>query len=63
MVEVYGRVSWDEVLDNWYKKVLDMPIALNPETLAIFRETVDPKDFTYKNRLKKWLIESPTVEV
>ena len=61
--EVYGRVSWDEVLDNWYKKVLQMPIALNPETLAIFRETVNPKDITYKDRLKKWLIESPTVEV
>ena len=61
--EVYGRVSWDEVLDNWYKKVLKMPIALNPETLAIFRETVNPKDVTYKDRLKKWLIESPTVEV
>ena len=61
--EVYGRVSWDEVLDNWYKKVLEMPIALNPETLAIFRETVNPKDVTYKDRLKKWLTESPTVEV
>ena len=61
--EVYGRVSWDEVLDNWYKKVLEMPIALNPETLAIFGETVNPKDVTYKDRLKKWLIESPTVEV
>ena len=61
--EVCGRVSWDEVLDNWYKKVLEMPIALNPETLAIFRETVNPKDSTYKDRLKKWLIESPTIEV
>ena len=61
--EVYGQVSWDEVLDNWYKKVLEMPIALNPETLAIFRETVNSKDLTYKDRLKKWLIESPTVEV
>ena len=60
--EVYKRVIWDEVLDNWYKKVLEMPINLNPETLAIFRETVNPKDFTYKNRLKKWLIESPTIE-
>ena len=49
--EVYGRVNWDEVLDNWYKKVLEMPIALNPETLAIFRETVNPKDSTYKDRL------------
>ena len=39
-----------------------MPIALNPETLASFRETVNPKDVTYKDRLKKWLIESPTVK-
>ena len=61
--EVYKRVIWDEVLDNWYKKVLEMPINLNPETLAIFRETVIPKDFTYKNRLRKWLIESPTIEL
>ena len=24
--EVYKRVIWDEVLDNWYKKVLEMPV-------------------------------------
>ena len=61
--EVYKRVIWDEVLDNWYKKVLEMPVALNPETLIIFGESVTPKEFTYKNRLGKWLIESPTIEV
>ena len=61
--EVYKRVIWDEVLDNWYKKVLEMPVALNPETLIIFRESVNPKEFTDKNRLRKWLIESPTIEV
>ena len=61
--EAYKRVIWDEIWDNWYKKVLEMPINLNPETLAIFRETVNPKDFTYKNRLRKWLIESPTIEL
>ena len=61
--EVYKRVIWDEVLDNWYKKVLEMPVKLNPETLAIFRETVNPKELTYKNRLRKWLIESPTIEL
>ena len=59
--EVYKRVIWDDVLDNWYKKVLEMPVALNPEMLAVFRETLNPKDVTYKNRLKKWMIESPTV--
>ena len=36
--EVYKHVIWDEVLDNWYKKVLEMPVNLNPETLANFRE-------------------------
>ena len=51
--EIYGRVSWDDVMESWYKKVLEMPIALNPETLAIFRETVNPSEFTYKKRLKK----------
>ena len=61
--EVYGRVHWEDVMDCWYKKVLEMPIALNPETSAIFKETVNPKDVTYKNRLKKWLIESPTIEL
>ena len=61
--EVYKRVIWDEVLDYWYKKVLEMPLNLNPETLASFRETVNPKELTYKNRLRKWLIESPTIEL
>ena len=61
--EVYKHVTWDEVLDNWYKKVLEMPVNLNPETLAIFRETVNSKDFTYKNRLRKWLTEFPTMEL
>ena len=60
--EVYKCVIWDKVLDYWYKKVLEMPVALNPETI-IFRESVNPKDFTYKNRLRRWLIESPTIEV
>ena len=36
--EVYKRVIWDKVLDNWYKKVLKMPVNLNLETLASFRE-------------------------
>ena len=34
--EVYKRVIWDEVLDNWYKKVLEMPVNLNPETFSDF---------------------------
>ena len=34
--EVYKCVIWDEVLDNWYKKVLKMPVNLNRETLVIF---------------------------
>ena len=61
--EVYGRVHWEDVMDCWYKKVLEMPVTLNPETLIIFKESVNPKDVTYKNRLKKWLTESPTIEV
>ena len=60
--EVYGRVHWDDVMDCWYKKVFEMLIALNPETLIIFKETVNPKDVKYKNRRKKWLIEPPTIE-
>ena len=60
--EVYKRVISDEVLDNcYYKKVIEMPVNLNPETLAILRETVNPKDFMYKNRIRKWLIESQTL--
>ena len=54
--EVYARINLEDVMNCWYKKVLEMPIALNPETLAIFRETVNPNDVTYKNRLKKWMI-------
>ena len=55
--------SWEDVMDCWYKKVLEMPIVLNPVTLAVFRETINPKDVTYKNGLKKWMIESPIVEL
>ena len=51
--EVYDRVHLEDVMDCWNKKVLEMPIALNPETLAILKEAVDPKDVTYKNTLKK----------
>ena len=61
--EAYCRVNWDDVMKCWYQKVLELPFALNPETQAIFRETVNPKDFTYKNRIRKWMIESPTVEL
>ena len=60
--EPYCPVNWDEVLDNWYKKVLEMPVNLSPETSAIFRETVNPKKLTYENRLRKWLVESPTIQ-
>ena len=55
------HVIWEEVLDNWYEKVLKMPVNLNPDTLAIFRESVSPKGFTYENRLSEWFIKSPTV--
>ena len=55
--EVYARVSWEDVMDCWYKKVLEMPIVLNPETLAVFRETLNSKDVTDKNRLLKWISE------
>ena len=61
--EVYKLAIWDEVLDNCYKKVLEMPVKLNPGTLIIFRETVNPKELTYKNRLRKWLIQSPPIEL
>ena len=61
--EVYKRVIWDEVLDNWYKKVLEMPVNLNPETLIILRETVNFKEHVYRDRLRNWLIESPTIEL
>ena len=61
--EVYKRVIWDEVLDNWYKKVLEMPVALKLEILIIFKESVNPKNFTYKKRLRRWLIGSPTIKV
>ena len=44
--EAYCRVNWDDVMECWYQKVPEMPIALNPETLAIFRETFNPKDST-----------------
>ena len=61
--EAYKRVLWRNVIDHWHKKLLEFPIALNPETLIIFRESASPKDHRYKERLRKWLIESPTTEV
>ena len=61
--EAYERVDWDDIMERCFQKVLGMPVNLNPETLAIFRETLHPKELTYKNRLRKWLIESPTIEI
>ena len=61
--QVYKRAIWDEVLDKGYKKVLEMPVSLNPETLANFRETDNPKELTYKNRFRKCLIDSPTIKL
>lgn len=61
--EAYNRVKWNNVLDRWYEKLLKLPVVLNPETLSIFRDTIDREDVTYKSRLKKWLIESPTIEL
>ena len=51
------------IREKWYKKVLEMSDALNPKTLIIFRESIKPKEFMYKRRLRKWLIELPTIEV
>ena len=51
--EVYKRVICDEVLNKWYKKVLEMPVNLNSKTLIIFKEFVNPKEFMYKDRLRK----------
>ena len=61
--EAYECVIWHDVMECWYQKVLGMSVDLNPETLPIFRETVNPKELTYKNRLRKWLIESPNIEL
>ena len=61
--EVCCLVNWDDVMECWYQKVLEMPVALNPATLIIFRKSVNLKDFTYKDRMRNWLIESPTIEL
>ena len=42
--EAYKRVIWDDVMECWYQNVLEMPVNLNPETLSIFRDTVNPSD-------------------
>ena len=61
--EAYKRVKWDSVMDKWYKSVLEEPVALNREALIIFKETVNPEEEIYKIRMKKWLIESPTIKL
>ena len=42
--EVYKRVIWDKVLDNWYKKALEISINLNPETLEFLERLSIPKN-------------------
>ena len=60
--ETYLRVKWNDVLDIWNKKISDMPVTVSPERLMIFKETVNHNNEQYKNRLKKWMIQSPIVE-
>ena len=59
----YERVNWDNVMELWYEEVLKLPVAVNPETLTIFKEAIKPEDLTYKNRLREWLVESPAIEL
>ena len=51
--ETYSRVEWERVLELCYERVLEMPVTLKPELLSIFKETGDPQDEKYKNRLRK----------
>ena len=60
--EIYGRVSRDDVMESWYKKVLEMPIALNPETLAILERLSILMNLHTRIDIKKWLIESSTID-
>ena len=60
--ETYLRVKWNDVLDIWNKKISNMPVAVNPERLLIFKETVNHNNEQYKNRLKNWMIQSPIIE-
>ena len=51
--KAYVLVNWDEVPDNWYKKVLEMPIALNPETFSNFQRNCESHRFHIQKRLRK----------
>ena len=50
--DAYTRVNWNTVMDRWYENILKMPVALNPEALILFRQTVNPEEQRYKNRMK-----------
>ena len=46
-----------------FKRASEPMFWRSGDMLTIFRETVNSKELTYKNILRKWLAESPTIEL
>ena len=61
--DAYSKVNWNNVLDLWRKKIQNLTVEVNPEILLLFQETINHHETKYKDRLRKWMIESPTIEL
>ena len=62
--ETYSRVDWNTVLEAWHAKINEeMSVVLNPQILMLFQESINHQDEQYVTRLRKWMHESPTIEL
>ena len=62
--ETYSRVDWNTVLEAWHIKINEeMSVVLNPQVLMLFQESINHQDEQYVTRLRKWMYESPTIEL
>ena len=62
--ETYSRVDWNTVLEAWHKKINEeLTVVLNPKVLMLFQESINHQDEQYIPRLRKWMYESPTIEL
>ena len=62
--ETYSRVDWNTVLEAWHTKINEeMSVVLNPQVLMLFQESINHQDEQYVTRLRKWMHESPTIEL
>ena len=62
--ETYSRVDWSAVFEAWHKMINEeLSVVLNLQVLMLFQESIDHQDEQYISRLRKWMYESPTIEL